>query len=42
MLGITAETTSRVTAEMRRRQIYTELDSRHARLDRERLREMAE
>jgi CRP-like cAMP-binding protein len=42
MLGITAETTSRVTAEMRRRRIYTELDSRHARLDRERLREMAE
>lgn len=42
MLGITAETASRVTAEMRRRQIYTELDSRHVRLDPQRLREMAE
>lgn len=42
MLGITAETASRVTAEMRRRQIYTELDSRHVRLDPQRLRQMAD
>lgn len=42
ILGITAETASRVTAELRRRRILVELDSRHARLDREQLGPLAE
>lgn len=33
MLGITAETASRITAELRRKHILTELDQRHVRLD---------
>jgi CRP/FNR family transcriptional regulator len=37
MLGITAETASRITAELRRKQILTELDQRHVRLDLARL-----
>lgn len=42
MLGITTETASRVTADLRRKQILMELDSRHARLDRDRLQQLAE
>lgn len=42
MLGMTAETASRMTAEMRRKQILTELDQRHARLDLSKLKALAE
>lgn len=41
ILGMAAETASRITAELRRSRILTELDSRHVRLDLARLEALA-
>lgn len=41
MLGITAETSSRITADLRRKRIIRELDTRHAHIDLARLKTLA-